>query len=86
MLRRRTGPLAVYSLPSWRRFAHTETPPACARTRSRCTLTAGEPACTRLRPILGDDLPAFLGPFHHWKLASGFAATPQDLLNAAGVC
>ena len=32
------------------------------------------------------DLPAFLGPFHYWKLASDFAAMPQDLLNAAGVC
>ena len=32
------------------------------------------------------DLPDFFGPFHHWKVASGFAAMPQEFLNAAGVC
>ena len=32
------------------------------------------------------DLPDFFGPFRHWKVASGFAAMPQDFLNAAGVC
>jgi len=32
------------------------------------------------------DLPAFFGPLRHWKLASGFAASPHDCLNAAGVC
>jgi hypothetical protein len=42
------------------------------------------------RPVSSDscrgDLPDFFGPFRHWKVASGFAAMPQDFLNAAGVC
>jgi len=39
-----------------------------------------------LTALAPPDLPDFFGPFRHWKLASGFAASPHDCLNAAGVC